>query len=149
MDFITDLPPSAKSRVRILLIITDQLNKGVILIPILSISTPAVTTAFIKHYILYHGFQKAIINNKRTQFTSTIWAIVYKTLGIKRRLSSVYHPETDGVIERANQIIQPYLRAYTTFSQDNEEDLLGTAQLVINNRVATSMGIKPFFIPRI
>ena len=66
MDFITDLPPNVKSGARILLIITDRLNKGVILIPILLISAPVVATAFIKHYIPYHGFPKAIISNKRT-----------------------------------------------------------------------------------
>ena len=66
MDFITNLPPSVKSRVKILLIITDRLNKSIILILILLIFTPAVTTAFIKYYIPYHGFLKAIINNKGT-----------------------------------------------------------------------------------
>ena len=66
MDFITDLPPSIKSGVKILLIITDRLNKGVILIPILSIFTPAVAAVFIKYYIPYHGFLKAIINDKGT-----------------------------------------------------------------------------------
>ena len=64
MDFITDLPPSIKSGVKILLIITDRLSKRVILIPILSIFTLAVATAFIKYYISYHGFPKAIVNNK-------------------------------------------------------------------------------------
>ena len=64
MDFITDLPPSTKSGAKILLVITDRLNKGVILIPILLIFTPTVITAFIKHYIPYHGFPKAIINNR-------------------------------------------------------------------------------------
>ena len=64
MDFITDLLPNVKSGVRILLIITDRLNKGIILIPILLISAPVVTMAFIKRYILYHGFPKAISNNK-------------------------------------------------------------------------------------
>ena len=64
MDFITDLPFSIKSGVKILLIITDWLNKGVILIPILLIFTPAVAAAFIEHYIPYHGFPKAIINNR-------------------------------------------------------------------------------------
>ena len=107
--------------------ITDRLSKGVILIPMLSIFTPAVATAFMEHYIPYHGFPKAIINNKGTQFTNAMWVILYKTLGIKRRLSSAYHPETDGATERANQIIQPYLRAYTTFSQDNWENFLGIA----------------------
>ena len=72
MDFITDLPPSTKLRVKILLIITDRVNKGVILILILLISTPAVAAAFIEYYIPYHGFLKAIINNKGTQFTSTV-----------------------------------------------------------------------------
>ena len=102
MDFITNLPPSIKLRAKILLIMTDRLNKGVILIPILLISAPAVAAAFIKYYIPYHGFPKVIINNKGTQFTSAVWTIIYKALGIKRRLSLVYHPEMDGIIERAN-----------------------------------------------
>ena len=72
MDFITDLPPNAKSRARTLLIITDRLSKGIILILILLIFTPAITIAFIKRYIPYHGFPKAIINNKGTQFTNAM-----------------------------------------------------------------------------
>ena len=66
MDFITDLPPSIKSGVKILLIITDRLSKGVILIPMLSIFTPAVAAVFMEHYILYHRFLKAIISDKGT-----------------------------------------------------------------------------------
>ena len=66
MDFITDLPPSIKSGVKILLMITDWLNKGVISIPILLIFTPAVAAVFIKHYIPYSGFLKAIINDRGT-----------------------------------------------------------------------------------
>ena len=105
MDFIMDLPPSTKSGAKILLIITDWLNKGIILILIVLIFTPAVTTAFIKYYVPYHGFPKAIINDKGTQFTSAVWAIIYKALGIEHRLSSAYHPETNGATERANQVI--------------------------------------------
>ena len=99
--------------------IMDWLSKGVILIPILLIFAPAVAMAFIERYVPYHGFPKAIINDRRTQFINAVWAIICKALGIKRRLSLVYHPETDGATKRTNQIIQPYLHAYTTFSQDN------------------------------
>ena len=63
---MTDLPPSIKLRVKILSVITDWLSKGIILIPILSISAPAVATVFIKRYISYHRLPKAIINNKGT-----------------------------------------------------------------------------------
>ena len=44
-----------------LLVITDRLSKGVILIPILLIFAPVVAAAFIERYILYYGFLKAII----------------------------------------------------------------------------------------
>ena len=64
MDFITDLPANNKLGARVLLIITDRLNKGIILILILLISAPAVVTVFIKRYVLYYGFPRAIINNK-------------------------------------------------------------------------------------
>ena len=33
----------------------------------------------------------------------------------------------DGATERANQVIQPYLHTYITFSQDNWENFLGIA----------------------
>ena len=119
MDFITDLPLSIKLGVRILLVITDWLSKGVILILMISIFAPAVAVAFMEHYVPYHGFPKAIVSDRGTQFTSIMWAILCETLGIKRRLFLAYYLETDGATERANQVIQPYLRAYIIFSQDN------------------------------
>ena len=64
MDFITDFPLNIKLKVKILLMIINWLSKGVILILIISIFTPAVAVAFIKRYIPYHGFPKAIVNNK-------------------------------------------------------------------------------------
>ena len=66
MDFITDLFPSVKSGVRILLVITNRLNKGIILILIILIFTPAVAVAFMERYIPYHGFLKAIISDRET-----------------------------------------------------------------------------------
>ena len=72
MDFITNLPLNIKSGAKTLLVIKNRLNKGIILIPILLISAPAVAIAFIKYYIPYHGFPKAIINDRSTQFTSAV-----------------------------------------------------------------------------
>ena len=102
MDFITDFPFSIKLGTKTLLVIINRLSKGVILILILLISTPAVAMAFIELYVPYHGFPKVIINDRGTQFTSTVWAIIYGMLRIKRRLFSIYHPETNEVTEYVN-----------------------------------------------
>ena len=66
MDFIINLLFNIELRVKILLMITDWLNKGIILILILLIFAPAVVMAFIERYIPYHGFPKAIINDRGT-----------------------------------------------------------------------------------
>ena len=46
--------------------VMDRLNKGIILILILLISTPTVAMAFIERYVPYYGFPKAIVNDKGT-----------------------------------------------------------------------------------
>ena len=46
--------------------ITDRLNKGVILILIILIFAPAVAMAFIEYYIPYHRFLKAIVSDRGT-----------------------------------------------------------------------------------
>ena len=46
--------------------ITHRLSKGIILIPMLLIFTPAVAMVFIERYVPYYGFLKAIINDKGT-----------------------------------------------------------------------------------
>ena len=56
-----------------------------------------------------------------------MWAIIRRTLGIERRLFLVYYPEINGAKKRVNQVIQSYLHIYTTFSQNNWEDLLSIA----------------------
>ena len=67
-------------------------------------------------------------------------------LKITRRLSTAFHPETNRAIERANQVLEHYLRCYATYLQDNWASLLPVAMLAINNRNATSTGISPFFL---
>ena len=46
--------------------ITDRLNKGVILILILLIFAPAVAMAFMERYIPYYGFPKVIVSDRGT-----------------------------------------------------------------------------------
>jgi hypothetical protein len=58
-------------------------------------------------------------------------------LGIKQKMSTAYHPQTDGQSERTNQTLEQYLRHYLNYGQNNWVQLLPTAQLAYNSaRVA-------------
>lgn len=97
------------------------------------------------HFYMHHGLPLAIVSDRGSQFVSGFWAEICKRLKIHRRLSTAFHPQTDGATERANQEIERILRAFTVFSQEDWSNLLPIAAAAINNREAASTGLAPFF----
>ena len=128
------------------MVITDRFSKGVIFEACLDITVDTLVYKFLRLIYKNHGLPKSIVSDRGTQFTSTLWKRLCEQLGVTRRLSTAYHPETDGSTERMNQTLEAYLRAYVNYEQDNWADLLFNAELAINNRDAASTGVSPFFL---
>jgi transposase InsO family protein len=144
IDFVVKLPTSQDCED--LMVITDRLSKGVILVPCEKTDSEAVAQLLITHFIGYHGIPSAITSDRGTQFTSQVWEYFCKLLGIKRRLSTAFHPQTDGQTERMNAVIEQYLRHFCNYAQDDWVQWLPLAQLAINGRDAASTGVSPFFL---
>lgn len=146
IDFIVDLPPARSNGSTNLMVITDRLSKSIILEPMKEITTGAVAKTLLRCFVQHHGIPRGIITDRGTQFTSRMWKRLCKLLRIQRRLSTAWHPETDGATERANQEVERYIRIFATYAQDDWDELLPAAAVAINNRLATSTGLSPFFL---
>jgi len=57
-----------------------------------------------------HGVPKTIISDRGSHFVARFWEQLQFSLGTKLIRSSTYHPQTDGEIERVNQILEEMLR---------------------------------------
>jgi len=57
-------------------------------------------------------------------------------LGIQTKLSTAYHPQTDGQTERINQELEQYLRVFIDHRQEKWLDWLGTVEFVYNNKLS-------------
>lgn len=66
-------------------------------------------------------------------------------LGVNHKLSSAYHPQTDGQTERLNQTLEQYLRSYTNEQQDDWVKLLPIAQFAYNSAKSEATQVSPFF----
>jgi Chromo (CHRromatin Organisation MOdifier) domain len=66
------------------------------------------------------------------------------TLGIQLKMSSAYHPQTDGQTERMNRLLEEVLRHYVTPSHNNWEKLLPLAEFAINSAHHSSTQDTPF-----
>jgi hypothetical protein len=144
MDFVVGLPLSLGCKH--MLVIVDRLGKGVIIEPVEKLDPEYMARRFIKVFYAYHGLPSAIVSDRGTQFVNEFWERLCGLLKIKRRLSTAWHPETDGSTERMNETIESYLRYFVNYTQDDWAFLCPVAMLALNNRDAASTGISPFFL---
>jgi len=64
---------------------------------------------------------------------SAYWQELMRLLNTKAKMSSSFHPQTDGQTEKANDIVERYLRAYGTHHQDTWDDLLAIVEYSYNS----------------
>ena len=146
MDFVTDLPESTASAYTGILVIVDRLTKMAIYLPCRKdIDSPELARMFFEHVICKHGVPDNIITDRGTQFTSRFWNRVCSHMSINHRLSTAFHPQTDGQTERQNQTMEQYLRAFCNYEQDNWVELLPLAEFAYNNSVPASTRMTPFW----
>ena len=50
---------------------------------------------FIRYYWRLHGIPQDIISDRDSRFTSRLWKDFLKLVGIKPRISTAFHPQTD------------------------------------------------------
>jgi hypothetical protein len=109
------------------------------------LNSPELAQMFFEHVICNHGVLDDIITDRGTQFTSRFLTRVCSHMSIDHRLSTTFHPQTDGQMECHNQTMEQYLRAFCNYEQDNWVELLPLAEFAYNNSAHTSTRMTPFW----
>ena len=148
LDFIVKLPPTKLKGVVYdsILVVVDRLSKMALYIPACeSWKAPDFATAFFENVVAIWGLPKGIVSDRGAMFTSAFWTELCFQCQMKRRMSTAYHPQTDGQTERQNQTLEAYLRAFCD-TQEDWGSLLPYAQFAYNNTVHKSTGKTPSFV---
>ncbi|APA13902.1 hypothetical protein sscle_11g086720 [Sclerotinia sclerotiorum 1980 UF-70] len=98
-----------------------------------------------RNIVSIHDIPDEIISDKDKLFTSKFWSTLMALLGIKRKLSTAFHPQTDGQTERLNQTMEAYLRCYINYKQDNWVKLLPLAQFAYNTSETETTKVTPAY----
>ena len=84
-----------------------------------------------------------MISDRDPRFTSHFGKALTTKLGVSRNLSTVFHPQTNGLSERKNQWVEQYLCLVTLMDPKGWVDWLALATAVHNNRTNVTTGLSP------
>lgn len=95
MDFIEGLPKSA--HYNCILVVVDKFSKYA---HFLKLSHPfsalSIAKLYMEHVYKLHGMPKVIVSDRDKIFTSQLWQELFRLSGTELRMSSAYHPQSDG-----------------------------------------------------
>jgi hypothetical protein len=87
-----------------------------------------------------------IVSDRDSRFTSKFWQSLLSTLGIGLRMTTAFHPQTDGQTERVHQTIEAFLRAFVNLQQNDWVELLPLVEIAYKNSTTSAHGLTPFYI---
>jgi len=143
IDFITKLPLAQGYDA--ILVVVDRLTKmGHFISTTERTSAEGLARLFRDNVWKLHGLPDSIISDRGPQFAAGIMKELNCMLGIEMKLSTAFHPQTDGQTERMNQELEQYLRMFIDHQQEQWPEWLGTAEFAYNNKVHTGTKVSPF-----
>jgi hypothetical protein len=91
-----------------------------------------------------YGLPDVIGSDRGPQFAARGFREMLRLIGIKSNLSTAYHPQSQGAIERTHQELEAYLSIYCIINQDQWFYKLPTAEFTYNSRRHADRTHAPF-----
>ncbi|CAN6447751.1 unnamed protein product [Victoria cruziana] len=144
MDFVVGFPRTRRQRDAIWVIV-DRLTKSAHFLPIqISQSLESLADLYVREIIRLHGVPKSIISDRDPRFTSRFWTKLQEALGTKLKLSTAFHPQTDGQSERTIQTLEAMLRACVLEWKGEWDKHIMLAEFAYNNSFYSNIRMTPF-----
>ena len=98
----------------------------------------------LKNVVKYWGLPRHIMTDRDPRFTGRLWDELFRLLGTELHFSTSFHHQTDGQTERANALLECYLRHFVSANQRGWGKLLDVAQFSYNLQKSEATKRSPF-----
>lgn len=111
-------------------------------IPLRKITAPVILKVLTKFFSTF-GLPKVVQTDQGTNFLSRVFTQTLKSLSIEHRVSSAYHPESQGAIERFHQTLKSMLRKFCMDTSRDWDEGIPLVLFAVRESVQESLGFSP------
>jgi hypothetical protein len=145
IDIVGPLPETTKGN-RFIVVATEYVTKWPEARPIPTKSAIEVATFIYEEILCRHGCPREILSDQGREFCNEVVNQLCQNFRVKHALSSPYHPQTNGLVERFNQTLCRMLAKYADLQEMEWDNLVGTALFAYRTRVHATTKHTPFFL---
>ncbi|XP_073682678.1 uncharacterized protein [Garra rufa] len=142
IDF-TDMCEKVQGK-RYLLVMVDAYTGWPEAFPVGREDSTAVIKCLINHYIPHYGFPKRVRSDNGSHFKNEHLAQVEKALGLVHHFGAVYHPQSQGKVERLNLTLKNKLAKICAQTKLTWLAALPLALMSVRSSVNRTTGYTPF-----
>ena len=145
IDILGPLRPTPRD-MKYVLIMSDYMTRWVEAVALPNITAQTVADAFVDQIVCRHGAPRVLLTDRGTNFLSHLFTNVCKILGIGRQLTSPYHPQTDGLVERFNKTFAQMMTNYINETHTDWDIIMPKIIFAHNTSVQASTLETPFYL---
>ena len=144
MDMITQLPVTPRGHTAIV-VFQDRLSKMVHFAATTDhLDAAGYAKLFEENVYRLHGLPDSIVSDRDPRLTADFSRELYARLGVKQTFSTAFHPQTDGQVERSNQVLECMLRQYVSPNLDDWDEHLALCEFAVNSAFHKAIKASPF-----
>lgn len=138
--------PRSKSGNRHVFVAVDYFTKWVITKASPNATTKELVDFFIKRIVLQHGAPVSLISDRGKCLTSDFAEKLFLALETNHLVTTAYHPQCNGLVERFNHTFAEMLSMYVDSSHDDWDESIDYVTFGYNTGRQESTGFSPFYL---
>jgi hypothetical protein len=145
IDFAGPFSAAQSHPYRYVLQIQDVLSRFVRMVPCISNTAEVAIECLMTQWVCIFGVPATMNSDRGTHFTSTVFEGICKAIGIKHKLGAPKHPESQGLVERQNQLIAQ-VRCVCENNKENWPESVHRVAFAHNIAANSTTGIAPLVL---
>ena len=145
MDIVGPLPMTERGN-KYIVVATDYLTKWPEARALPNAKASSVVPFFYEDIICRHGCPKELLTDRGTHFVNEILDSLCNKMGIKHKLMTAYHPQTNGLVERFNRTLCETLAKFANENKNDWDTFVPSTLFAYRTKRHNTTRHEPFYL---